>query len=92
MAGSSAGRLTPDDTPIAMALLRAGRAQMDEVITVYDAGKILSTAPRGSTGLCRSIVPDQAAFQSRDVRLQGLVDEDVYLRSTDVVSVEFSLP
>jgi sarcosine oxidase subunit alpha len=39
---TSSGFLSTDGQPVAMAMLRAGRRQMDKVVTVYDAGRIVS--------------------------------------------------
>jgi sarcosine oxidase, subunit alpha len=41
---TSAGALSTDATPVAMAVLRAGRNQMNQVVTVHDAGRIVTTA------------------------------------------------
>ena len=41
---TSAGALSTDGTPVAMAMLRAGRSQMGKVVTVHDAGRIVTTA------------------------------------------------
>jgi sarcosine oxidase subunit alpha len=41
---TSAGALSTDGTPVAMAMLRAGRNQMNEIVTVHDAGRIVTTA------------------------------------------------
>jgi len=41
---TSAGLLTSDGKPIGMAMLRAGRAQMNESVSVYDGGRVVDTA------------------------------------------------
>jgi sarcosine oxidase subunit alpha len=41
---TSAGALSTDGTPVAMAMLRAGRKQMEQVVTVHDGGRIVTTA------------------------------------------------
>lgn len=41
---TSAGRLSTDGTPVAMAMLRAGRNQLDKLVTVHDAGRVVSNA------------------------------------------------
>jgi sarcosine oxidase subunit alpha len=41
---TSAGALSTDNTPIAMAMLRAGRSQMNKIVSVHDAGRIVTTA------------------------------------------------
>jgi len=41
---TSAGALSVDGTPVAMAMLRAGRSQMDQIVTVHDGGQIVTTA------------------------------------------------
>jgi sarcosine oxidase subunit alpha len=41
---TSAGALSTDGTPVAMAMLRAGRSQMDRVVTVHDGGRVVTTA------------------------------------------------
>ena len=42
---TSAGFLSSaDDKPVAMAMLRAGRNQMDKVVTVHDAGQVVTKA------------------------------------------------
>lgn len=41
---TSAGRSSTDGKPIAMAMLRAGRSQMDKVVNVYDDGRLVTTA------------------------------------------------
>jgi sarcosine oxidase subunit alpha len=41
---TSAGPLSVDGTPIAMALLRAGRSQHGTTVNVYDAGRVVSQA------------------------------------------------
>ena len=41
---TSAGRLSTDGKSVAMAMLRAGRRQMDQVATVHDDGRIVATA------------------------------------------------
>jgi len=41
---TSAGALSTDGKPVAMAMLRAGRRQMDKVVTVHDAGRVVMTA------------------------------------------------
>jgi sarcosine oxidase subunit alpha len=41
---TSAGLSSVDGKPIALAMLRAGRAQMDQVVSVHDAGRIVTNA------------------------------------------------
>jgi sarcosine oxidase subunit alpha len=41
---TSAGALSTDGTPVAMAMLRAGRNQMNKIVTVHDAGRIVTSA------------------------------------------------
>jgi sarcosine oxidase, subunit alpha len=41
---TSAGRSSTDGKSVAMAMLRAGRRQMDQVATVHDDGRIVATA------------------------------------------------
>jgi sarcosine oxidase, subunit alpha len=41
---TSTGLCSADGTPVALALLRAGRQQTDKVTTVYDAGRVVTTA------------------------------------------------
>jgi sarcosine oxidase subunit alpha len=41
---TSAGRLSSDDKPVAMAMLRAGRSQLSKIVTVYDEGRQATTA------------------------------------------------
>jgi len=41
---TSAGLLSGTGTPIAMAMLRAGRAHLNQVICVHDAGRVVATA------------------------------------------------
>jgi sarcosine oxidase subunit alpha len=41
---TSAGILSTDQSPVALALLRAGRAQIDQTVTVHDAGRLASRA------------------------------------------------
>ena len=41
---TSAGLLSTDSKPVAMAMLRAGRAQMDKSVSVHDNGRIVNTA------------------------------------------------
>jgi sarcosine oxidase subunit alpha len=41
---TSAGLLSTSGMPVAMAMLRAGRSQLGQVVNVYDAGKVLTTA------------------------------------------------
>jgi sarcosine oxidase, subunit alpha len=41
---TSAGSSSVDGKPIAMAMLRAGRGQMDQVVNVYDDGRVATTA------------------------------------------------
>jgi sarcosine oxidase subunit alpha len=41
---TSAGSLSTDGTPVAMAMLRAGRNQMDQLVTVHDAGEVVARA------------------------------------------------
>jgi sarcosine oxidase subunit alpha len=41
---TSAGALSTDGTPVAIAMLRAGRSQTGKVVTVHDAGRIVTTA------------------------------------------------
>jgi sarcosine oxidase, subunit alpha len=41
---TSGGRLSSDGSSIAMAMLRAGRSQMDKIISVHDAGRIVTSA------------------------------------------------
>jgi sarcosine oxidase subunit alpha len=41
---TSAGTLSTDGTPVAMAMLRAGRSQMTRIVNVYDGGRVVTTA------------------------------------------------
>jgi sarcosine oxidase, subunit alpha len=41
---TSAGSLSSDGQPIAMAMLRAGRRQMNHVVTVHDGGRVVTRA------------------------------------------------
>jgi sarcosine oxidase subunit alpha len=41
---TSAGALSTDGTPVAMAVLRAGRSQLNQVVTVHDGGRVVTTA------------------------------------------------
>jgi sarcosine oxidase, subunit alpha len=41
---TSAGALSTDGSPIAMAMLRAGRSQMNQVVTVHDDGRVVTRA------------------------------------------------
>lgn len=41
---TSAGILSGDGRPVAMAMLRAGRNQMDKVVTVHDSGRVVTKA------------------------------------------------
>jgi sarcosine oxidase subunit alpha len=41
---TSAGPLSTDGRPVAMAMLRAGRTQMDKVVTVHDGGAVVARA------------------------------------------------
>jgi sarcosine oxidase, subunit alpha len=41
---TSAGALSTDIKPVAMAMLRAGRSQMDKIVTVHDSGRIVTRA------------------------------------------------
>jgi len=41
---TSAGLLSTDGRPIAMAMLRAGRSQMNRTVTVHDAGRVVTSA------------------------------------------------
>ena len=41
---TSAGLSSVDGKPIALAMLRAGRAQMDQVVSVHDGGQIVTNA------------------------------------------------
>jgi sarcosine oxidase subunit alpha len=41
---TSSGLLSTDGTPVALAMLRAGRSQLDKVVTVYDAGRPVTRA------------------------------------------------
>ncbi len=41
---TSAGRLSTDDKPVALAMLRAGRSRMDQVVSVYDDARVVTTA------------------------------------------------
>jgi sarcosine oxidase subunit alpha len=41
---TSSGLLSTDGKPVALAMLRAGRSQMDKLVTVYDAGRLVTTA------------------------------------------------
>jgi sarcosine oxidase subunit alpha len=41
---TSAGALSSDGKPIAMAMLRAGRRQMNHVVTVHDGGRVVTRA------------------------------------------------
>jgi sarcosine oxidase subunit alpha len=41
---TSAGALSTDAKPVAMAMLRAGRSRMDKVVTVHDAGRVVTRA------------------------------------------------
>jgi sarcosine oxidase subunit alpha len=40
---TSAGRCSADGKPVAMAVLSAGRSQMEKVVTVYDDGRAAKT-------------------------------------------------
>jgi sarcosine oxidase subunit alpha len=41
---TSAGALSTDDRPVAMAMLRAGRNQMNQIVTVHDGGRVVTSA------------------------------------------------
>jgi sarcosine oxidase subunit alpha len=41
---TSAGALSTDGKPVAMAMLHAGRRQMDQIVTVHDEGRVVTTA------------------------------------------------
>jgi sarcosine oxidase subunit alpha len=41
---TSAGALSTDGGPVAMAMLRAGRSQMDRVVSVHDGGQVVTRA------------------------------------------------
>jgi sarcosine oxidase subunit alpha len=41
---TSAGLLSTDGKPVGMGMLRAGRAQMNKTVSVYDDGRLVSTA------------------------------------------------
>jgi sarcosine oxidase subunit alpha len=41
---TSAGALSTDGSPVAMAMLRAGRSQMNRVVTVHDARRVVTNA------------------------------------------------
>jgi sarcosine oxidase subunit alpha len=41
---TSAGARSTDGKPVAMAMLRAGRRQMDQIVTVHDGGRVVTTA------------------------------------------------
>ena len=41
---TSAGNLSTDGKPVAMAMLRAGRSHMDKAVTVHDAGRVVTQA------------------------------------------------
>ena len=41
---TSAGRTILDDRPVALALLRGGRARLDAEVAVYDGGRIVTRA------------------------------------------------
>jgi sarcosine oxidase subunit alpha len=41
---TSAGPLSTTGKPVALAMLRAGRSQMNQVVTVYESGRVLTTA------------------------------------------------
>ncbi len=41
---TSAGSCSRDGKPVAMALLRAGRSQMDQVVSVHDDGQVVTSA------------------------------------------------
>src|SRR5262249_18826605 len=41
---TSAGHLTTDGKPVGMAMLRAGRSQMNQLVSVYDGGKVVASA------------------------------------------------
>jgi sarcosine oxidase subunit alpha len=41
---TSAGMMSTDGKPVAMAMLRAGRNQMNKIVTVHDNGGIVATA------------------------------------------------
>jgi sarcosine oxidase, subunit alpha len=41
---TSAGALSTDGTPIAMAMLRAGRSQLNKIVTVHDGGRVVTNA------------------------------------------------
>jgi sarcosine oxidase subunit alpha len=41
---TSGGLLTSDDRPVALAMLRAGRSQMNQVVSVHDGGRIVTRA------------------------------------------------
>jgi sarcosine oxidase, subunit alpha len=45
---TSAGLLSTDGRPVAMAMLRAGRSQMNEVVSVHDSGRIVARARVGT--------------------------------------------
>jgi sarcosine oxidase, subunit alpha len=41
---TSAGALSTDGTPVAMAMLRAGRNQLNQMVTVHDGGRVVTKA------------------------------------------------
>jgi sarcosine oxidase subunit alpha len=41
---TSAGLLSTDGRPVAMAMLRAGRSQKDQVVSVHDGGRVVTSA------------------------------------------------
>jgi sarcosine oxidase, subunit alpha len=41
---TSAGTLSTDGKPVAMAMLRAGRSQMNQIVTVHDGGRVVTNA------------------------------------------------
>jgi sarcosine oxidase subunit alpha len=41
---TSAGPLSTDRRPVGLAMLRGGRAQLDQVVTVHDGGRVVTTA------------------------------------------------
>jgi sarcosine oxidase subunit alpha len=45
---TSAGLLSTDGRPVAMAMLRAGRSQMNQVVSVHDGGRVVASARVGT--------------------------------------------
>ena len=41
---TSAGPLSSNGKPVALAMLRAGRSRMDQIVTVHDEGRVVATA------------------------------------------------